>query len=524
MGSKISFSQQEDNNTNSCSTSNIISPMKFSRKLENGKINSIVLYITVALLIFLIIKNEVFAPKNNMQEKSPSTIFIDPTQICNCNPYLVSLNATIQTEISSLKADIANILSKPGPKGDPGPIGPQGLSGTPGPAGSIGPTGPAGVQGPKGDQGPTGLQGLAGIDGRDGEQGLLGPAGPKGDTGLQGPPGDIGAIGPKGDTGDQGPIGPTGSTGEQGIQGIKGPAGQDGAKGDNGDQGLVGPAGPKGETGLQGPQGDVGPTGPQGLQGIQGPKGDQGDIGTMGPTGPKGDQGIQGIQGEVGAIGPQGPIGLTGTAGEIGPKGETGLTGQTGPTGPQGSIGSNGATGPIGATGSPGPQGQPGTSPIGTIVYAAYKNYNQNNQEWVTADGRSLSNNTYPGLYALIGTTFGSTGLNFFNIPDLRGRTVIGTGSGTGLTKRTLAGIGGEENHTLTIAEMPSHQHQQGSESLGQIYGYNSSDYTSNNNKNFNNGGSSTSYTKQYTSLVGLGSAHNNMMPFISLYPLIRIL
>lgn len=46
--------------------------------------------------------------------------------------------------------------------------------------------------------------------------------------------------------------------------------------------------------------------------------------------------------------------------------------------------------------------------------------------------------------------------------PDLRGRFVLGSGSGSGLTQRTLNQTGGEESHMLSIDEMPSHQHQSG--------------------------------------------------------------
>ena len=48
-------------------------------------------------------------------------------------------------------------------------------------------------------------------------------------------------------------------------------------------------------------------------------------------------------------------------------------------------------------------------------------------------------------------------GLN--GAPDLRGRFILGSGAGTGLTPRIINTTGGEETHTLTIPEMPSHNH-----------------------------------------------------------------
>ena len=82
-----------------------------------------------------------------------------------------------------------------GPKGDTGPIGPQGLTGPQGPKGDTGPQGLTGEQGPKGDKGDTGPQGPQGI------QGLTGPEGPIGPQGIQGPQGE---KGDKGDTGSSG--------------------------------------------------------------------------------------------------------------------------------------------------------------------------------------------------------------------------------------------------------------------------------------------------------------------------------
>lgn len=60
-------------------------------------------------------------------------------------------------------------------------------------------------------------------------------------------------------------------------------------------------------------------------------------------------------------------------------------------------------------------------------------------------------------------TSAGSgTHSNYFNFvtPDARGRNAIGTGTGSGLTARTLGAIGGEESHQLSISELASHNHE----------------------------------------------------------------
>lgn len=67
----------------------------------------------------------------------------------------------------------------------------------------------------------------------------------------------------------------------------------------------------------------------------------------------------------------------------------------------------------------------------------------------VTLD--SVANPKYAALFAVIGTTYGGTGASSFKLPDTRGRVPVGAGTGTGLTARSLAGTGGQEelyNHT----------------------------------------------------------------------------
>jgi microcystin-dependent protein len=47
----------------------------------------------------------------------------------------------------------------------------------------------------------------------------------------------------------------------------------------------------------------------------------------------------------------------------------------------------------------------------------------------------------------------------YFRLPDLRGRTLVGSGTGAGLTTRTLGNSIGFETHTLSVDELPSHVH-----------------------------------------------------------------
>lgn len=81
--------------------------------------------------------------------------------------------------------------------------------------------------------------------------------------------------------------------------------------------------------------------------------------------------------------------------------------------------------------------------------------------KWVIADGSAIDRTTYADYFALVGTTFGSgDGSTTFNIPDRRGRTAIGSGTGTDLTARTVGDQVGAETHELTLSEgMFDHKH-----------------------------------------------------------------
>ena len=75
-------------------------------------------------------------------------------------------------------------------------------------------------------------------------------------------------------------------------------------------------------------------------------------------------------------------------------------------------------------------------------------------QGWALCNGQLLPINQNQALFSLLGTTFGGDGQVNFALPDLRGRTPIHVGSG-----HTLGERGGEQAHTLAIAELPQHTH-----------------------------------------------------------------
>lgn len=80
--------------------------------------------------------------------------------------------------------------------------------------------------------------------------------------------------------------------------------------------------------------------------------------------------------------------------------------------------------------------------------------------DWLPCDGRSVLRSAYPNLFAAIGTVWGSVDSTHFNIPDLRGQTLVGQGTNpsTGTTFN-LGTYGGEEAHAQTASELATHAH-----------------------------------------------------------------
>lgn len=73
---------------------------------------------------------------------------------------------------------------------------------------------------------------------------------------------------------------------------------------------------------------------------------------------------------------------------------------------------------------------------------------------WALCNGQFLSINQNQGLFSLLGTMYGGDGQTTFGLPNLMGRVPIHMGSGFVQGQQ-----GGEQAHTLSIAELPTHTH-----------------------------------------------------------------
>ena len=140
--------------------------------------------------------------------------------------------------------------------------------------------------------------------------------------------------------------------------------------------------------------------------------------------------------------------------------------------------------------------------PIGSIISFAGS---LSPEGWLICNGQTVSRTAYNRLYAVLGTIYGSgDGSTTFNLPDLGGRVIVGV-SDTHMMGET----GGEETHTLTVAEIPAHAHgiSWGTDSGGNIH-------------NLTKSGSSMGYAN--TLAVGDDQSHNNMQPYLTLNYIIK--
>lgn len=135
---------------------------------------------------------------------------------------------------------------------------------------------------------------------------------------------------------------------------------------------------------------------------------------------------------------------------------------------------------------------------------------------WAFCNGQLLPINQNQALFSLLGTTYGGDGRVTFALPDLRGRAPIHDDG----NQFVLGQRGGEENHTLTEAEMPTHGHMAGTSNQATDMNPASRVLSSKPRRGVNvyAGASNLVQLKEDTSsLVGGGAAHLNMQPYLAL-------
>ncbi len=80
-------------------------------------------------------------------------------------------------------------------------------------------------------------------------------------------------------------------------------------------------------------------------------------------------------------------------------------------------------------------------------------------KNWAYCYGQLLSIAQNQALFSLLGTTYGGDGRTTFGLPDLRGRMPLGTGQLAGGENYVMGEVSGKPTITLTIANLPAHNH-----------------------------------------------------------------
>jgi microcystin-dependent protein len=165
---------------------------------------------------------------------------------------------------------------------------------------------------------------------------------------------------------------------------------------------------------------------------------------------------------------------------------------------------------------------------------------------WQYCQGQTLSVRSSTALFAILGTQYGGDGSQTFQLPNLAGRVVVGSGQGPGLSGYTNGQMGGVQAVPLTSAQMPAHLHsmvvqQQITGVAAVACAIDSGGTASPDDALISGDGNSTVFTSNQTtvamspksvtgsnftlnaptvtgvSATGGGSAHNNMQPYLGL-------
>lgn len=153
------------------------------------------------------------------------------------------------------------------------------------------------------------------------------------------------------------------------------------------------------------------------------------------------------------------------------------------------------------------------TLPVGTIIPYAGATIPSN---YMKCEGQELSRIEYDILFSAIGTTYGAgNGTTTFNLPNLKGRVITGIDSND-TDFDVLGETGGEKTHTLTVGEMPSHNHD-----IGWAQTTNLTDP----GQQGIPGQAPNNWVDSWkTFSTGGGQPHNNLQPYIVLNYIIKVL
>lgn len=144
-------------------------------------------------------------------------------------------------------------------------------------------------------------------------------------------------------------------------------------------------------------------------------------------------------------------------------------------------------------------------------------------QGWAMCNGQSVPVNQNQALYAVIGNAYGGNSAAF-NLPDLRGRIPVGSGTATTGTQYAVGSTGGSETVTLQIQELPAHSHAVKANQLpGTSDSPQNAFFAGSTIDLYANTAPNGTLRSAAISSEGGNVAHDNMMPFYTLTYIIAL-
>lgn len=138
---------------------------------------------------------------------------------------------------------------------------------------------------------------------------------------------------------------------------------------------------------------------------------------------------------------------------------------------------------------------------------------------WMFCEGQIIPISEYETLFNLIGTTYGGDGQETFGLPDFRGRLPIhnGTNPATG-TNYQLAETGGVEEVTLSVNQIPSHNHSLlATTNLADTASVANTQFSANppGSKMYSSAAPTTALNNQIITAAGGSQPHSNFQPYL---------